>query len=103
MNEDSVDTLRNIFGKRKGGTLKKIEEDAGMPLGVIETMRITYGRGMEEGNVVFTPNEEGGGTLLIEMENEKGQNTQETREITNPDEASLLAGLQGEADRKRGK
>ena len=103
MNKDLVDRLENSFDIRRGGLLKDMEASAGIRHGTREAITQTYGKDMEKGSVVFEPNKEGGGTLRFLIKNEEGQIIEETREITDSNEASLLAGLQAKADRKRGK
>lgn len=103
MTENSTDRLRKTLDERRREILTELETIAEMSHGDQEAMRQTYGRGMEKGSVVFKPDTKGRGTLRALTENEKGQKTWQTREITDPNEANLLAGLQGEADQKRGK
>lgn len=97
--------LKKIFEERRKSLLQDLDRAVGISSDRMKQLERTIGRGMQKKRARFIPQRPRGpespyGVLEYEVK-EKGKTVTETKDITDPEEAAFLLGLQQEADRKR--
>lgn len=98
--------LSSEAGQVKKGLLDKIFGIFGVSESSTTALDQTYGQGIREGLIIFTPHSgENGiyGTMGTSYVNDQGQQEPITIELTNSDVAAYMAGVQSETNAKNKK
>ncbi len=88
-----IEFRRTEFGNRRSEFYRKLNEEAGINIGNLETLEKIFANGIKEGSVIFVPRRDGTGILNIDKEI-KGKQVAQNFVIENKDEAAYLLGLQ---------
>ena len=93
---ETMEKQKERFVKRRRRRVDELENTYGLPATDTRAIENTYGRGIRDGTVHFTPGEDGGGTLTTQFI--KDGNLQKIEiDIPEGPEAIFLAGLQAGA------
>lgn len=98
-----TENLRRRFDQVREVELHGLESAMGITFSELRLVKEAFGQGMHEGTVRFVLGTGEGGVFgeLHYSRTLKGRRVAKLREITNPDEAAMLMGLQLEANSKR--